>query len=138
MNHSEVPGALEEFQSSLGCHEEGNLVKASCLGDKKCHLCLFPRALSEGAWQSLYTVHCGILKGEIKVTVCSRGVRPRLPSSPPGSSSLARDHRLIIRQALGEHMDGASPPLCPMSLIPTGRERLFQSPLSCSGHSSLP
>lgn len=29
-------------------------MKASCLGDKKCHLCLFPRALSEGARQSVH------------------------------------------------------------------------------------
>lgn len=88
-----------------------------------------------GARQSLHMTHCGILKGEIKVTVRSRGARARLPSGPPHSSSLARGQGLVIRP--WESTWHRAAPLRPTSLLPTGREHLFQSPLSCSGHSSL-
>lgn len=55
MNHPEISGTLEQFKFklSLGCHEEGSVVKDSHLGDKKYH-CLFLRALSKGL-SSLFT-----------------------------------------------------------------------------------
>lgn len=44
-------GALEQL--SLGLQEERDLMKASPLGEQKCHLCLFLRVLSAGLRISL-------------------------------------------------------------------------------------
>lgn len=51
MNHPEISGTLEQFKFklSLGCHEEGSVVKDSHLGDKKYHYVCFSEHLARGS-----------------------------------------------------------------------------------------